>query len=526
MDASADAPPQTVDGITVTPSPSIRQGQTGILITINKAAGGLSNPGSFSFGGLPVQAQSTSTDTMLVLRVSMVPHAATLGTRTLTFVASGGSVTAMDLVNVTAITASPTGDDKANSGSAMSPYRTVTQAMSVADVGDTVHLTDGTYSYSVQNGETFGFIVPQNLTVTGDSTAGTKIDNGGGSTSTDGFDATTGLSLSNLTVQHFRYGIYLNKASTTITLTNAVVSGNGNQAIYVDSPATGSTLNLTGASTVVDAITTTAINVYGPMTTVNVTGGATVSSGQYGVFLNGPCTGCKINVNNGSIKEDGTSNYQAIYDSVNTTSGAGSTVTLMNATLTGGIYIGDPAATTTISGSTISIAQGNYGIQFAGATLTMTNTMVTLAMQNYAPIYLSAAGSTMSLTGCTLSGGSYGVQQSGAGTSAVLRSTTISGESSYGYYLTAGNLDLGNMTQTGDNTLSAPTGGYCLVIQRAQGASGGNAVTSSTTSYNSNVPSPTSSVDGTQTSTVSVPPRYSVSAGNQLTFFCPPGVSC
>jgi hypothetical protein len=456
---------------------------------------------------------------MLVLRVSMIPHMATLGKRTLTFVASGGAVTATDVLDVTAITASPTGDDTANSGSALSPYRTVTKAMSVADVGDTVHLTDGTYSYSVQNGETFGFIVPQNLTVTGDSTAGTKIDNGGGSTSTDGFDATPGLSLSSLTVQHFRYGIYLNKPSTTVTLTNVVVSGNGSQAIYVDSPATGSTLNLTGASTVVDGITTTAIQVNSPMTTVNVTAGATVSSGQYVVYLNSGCTACKLNVNNGSLKEDGTSNYQVVYDSVNTTAGAGSTVTLMNATLTGGVYIGDPAGTTTISGSTISVPSGGYGIQFGGATLTMSSTMVTLAMQNYAPIYLSAAGATMSLTGCTLSGGSYGVQQGGAGTSAVLRSTTISGASNSAYYITAGNLDLGTMTDPGDNTLSAPTGGYCLNIQRGQGASGGNAVTSSTTSYNGNVPSPASSVDGTQTQPVTVAGRYYVSAGNQLTFY-------
>ena len=508
---SFDAPAILVDGVVVTPSPSVRQGQLNVTITITRAAGGLASAGLFDLGDLTVRPQTGGADTALILKVS-VPHGAPLGKRTLRFATSTGVVTAADLVEVTAITAGPTGADT-NAGSAGSPFLTLKQSVLVADVGDTIHLLDGTYN--IKGGETWGYVIPDNLTVVGDSTAGTVIDGVGATNNPNGFNASTALTLKTLTLQHFYYGIDLKNPTSTLTLQDVVLGGNSYYAIYVEQTATGSTVNVLGKNGLIDQPGQSAITVYNaPNVTVNLTD-ATLQGGSYVVYFAYNCSGGKLNVSGATLKQLATSS--ALYMAVSSNP-VGTTATLDKATIIGNIADSDAKGTLTITNSTITQKYGN-GIDFAGLALTVANTPITMTAAN-AGIYLSGTQSTMSLTGVTLTGGGYGIQHSGTGSSAKLRGTTISGTAYDAYYLTAGDLDLGTATESGDNVIGAPssTSYWCLDVSRPQGASAGNPVTCSGTTLNGLAPTP-GTIDASAGAISLQPQRYYLSTGNKLVFY-------
>ena len=506
-----DAPALLVDGIVVTPSPSVRQGQINVTITMTRAAGGLSSAGLFDLGDLTARAQAGGSDTSLVIKVS-VPHGAPLGTRTLRVATSTGVITAPDVVTVTAITSGPTGADT-NAGSAGSPFLTLKQALLVADVGDTIHLMDGTYN--TKSGETWGYVIPDNLTIVGDSTTGTVIDGVGATTNPNGLNASTAVTLKTLTLQHFYYGIDMKLPSSTLTLQDVVLGGNSSTAIYVEQAATGSTVNITGKNGLIDQPGQSAIYVYNvPNVTVNITD-ATVQGGSYVVYFAYNCSAGKLNVSGGTIKQLAT--YNAIYMGVSSNA-VGTTAVLDNATIIGNIDDSDAKGSMTITGSTITQKYGN-GIDFSALALTMANTTLTMTAANPG-IYFTGTQATMSLTGVTVTGGGYGIQQSGVGSSAKLRGTTITGTTYDSYYLTAGDLDLGTATESGDNVIGPPssTSYWCLDVYRPQGASSGNPVTCSGTTLNGQAPSP-ATIDASA-GTISQPPqRYSLSTGNKLIFY-------
>jgi len=508
---SFDGPVLPVDGVVVTPSSSVRQGQINITITITRTAGGLSSAGAFDMGDVTVRAQAGGSDTTLILKAS-VPHGAPLGARTLKIATASGVVTAADVLTVTAVTAGPTGAD-ANAGSAASPFLTLKQAMLVVDVGDTIHLMDGTYN--IKGGETWGYVVPANLTVEGDSTAGTVIDGVGATNNPNGFNASTALTLKTLTLQHFYYGIDIQKPTSTLTLQDVLVSGNGNTAIYVEQAATGSTVNVLGANGLIDQPGQAGISVYySPDATINITD-ATLQAGTYGVYMGGNCSGSKLNITRGTIKE--LANYNAIYMAVSSNS-VGTTATLSKATIVGNIADSDAKGTMTIADSNITQKNGN-GMDFSALALTMANTAITMTATNTG-IALSGTQSTMALTGVTITGGGYGIQQNGTGSSAKLRGTTIQGTAYDAYILQAGDLDLGTATESGDNVIAAPSGTsyWCLDISRPQGASSGNPVTCSGTTLNNQAPNP-GTVDASAGTVSLAPQRYYVSTGNKLIFY-------
>lgn len=508
---SFDGPPLAVDGVVVTPSPSLRQGQINVTMTVTRTAGGLSSAGLVDLGDLTARAQAGSTDTSLVLKVS-VPHGAPLGKRTLRIATATGVVTAADVVEVTAITAGPTGADT-NAGSAASPFLTLKQAMLVADVGDTIHLMDGTYS--IKSGETWGYVLPANLTIEGDSTAGTVIDGVGATNNPNGFNAPTALTLKTLTAQHFYYGVDMQKPTSTLTLQDVQLGGNANTAIYVEQAATGSTVNVSGQKSLIDQPGETAILVYNaPNTTVNVTD-ATLQGGSYVINYGYDCAGCKLNLSNATIKE--LSSYSAIYISVSSNA-SGTATTIDKSTVVGNIYYNDAKGSMTITGSNITQKSGN-GIDFGGLAMAMTNTTVTMSAANDG-IAFSGTQATMVLSNVTVTGGGYGIQQSGAGSSAKLRGTTIQGTAYDAYILRAGDLDLGTDTDSGGNVLSAPTGTsyWCLDIYRPQGAAAGNPVTCSGTTLNGLAPNP-GTIDASAGTVSLQPQRYYVATGNKLIFY-------
>ena len=188
-----------------------------------------------------------------------------------------GVVTESDAVEVTAITSEPNGSDATGLGTPDNPFRSLTQAVSVAQAGDSIGLGDGNYDQA--NGETFPVDV-SGIDIIGTSEAGTVIDGTGVSGTVDGLEILSGTtSIVNLTVQNeFAVGIHISEGDTilssvtssghtldgievngteTVTLTDVTVSGNGEVGLRVvtsGTPAIGAS-NLTSTGNVVGVLT-------------------------------------------------------------------------------------------------------------------------------------------------------------------------------------------------------------------------------------------------------------------------------
>jgi hypothetical protein len=521
---------EVVDLTAVTPSPSVHQGQSGVTITITKAAGGLSNASVVSLGMIDktkATVQSTSTDTSLVIRVN-VPHGAALGKQTLVVSTKGGTVTAPDVIEVTAITAGPAGSDS-NAGSALSPCRSVKQAMILADSGDTIHLMDGLYSAATLamggSEETWGYTVPNNVTIVGDSVAGTILDGAGGSSSADGLDSPAMLSVSNLTLKHFRYGVYVNVASTTLTMQHVAISSTSSNALYIDTPAIGSTVTLSGADSIIDEPSTVAgIYVNGNQTssnakiTINVTD-ATVQSGYYAVYLY-YTSGTAFNMTGGTLKAI---NTYSVVTAAQTNNVIGNTISLKNTAVIGTFDMNDKTATLTLMGGSITQKSGSVLNFNTGTSVTMTGTTITMNDTSNA-LNLAAPNGAMTLTSVTLTGGGAGINQTGAGSTAKLRSTEILSPQYYAYYMSAGSLDLGTATEAGMNGLGLPINPSYSTLTVANAT--GSAVTSNGTSYGDHldaqshiIPGATPAAGVIMGPAVRAPQIYNISAGSQVTFF-------
>jgi Protein of unknown function (DUF1565) len=522
--------------VAVAPSDKVFQGQSGPLaatITITNPSGGLSNPIIVDFGGLQAfVTPGSSTDTSLLIRVS-VPHGTTLGKRTLKVSTTSGLITAPDVVEVTAIYAGPNGLDT-NVGSSASPFHTLKQALTVAASGDTIHLLDGTYSVG-PTGEMWPYLLPANITITGDSTAGTILSGQGGS-NINCFDASTALTVQTLTIKSFTNGVSLKMPTSTVTLTDVAIAGNSNAAIYLDTASAGSTVNFSGTNASISqpgmayGVQFSSVN----NATVNMTNG-TVAAGSYVFYFVGVNNGTKLTVSGTKITQSSaSSSYYAIYNSpYNSTTGVA--ISLTNATIAGTIYDYDGLSSLTITGSTINQANGaGDAINFYGKTLTISgNTAINMmngaSQTNMATAidYHGITGNTskMSLNGVTIMGGGTGILQDAAGNSAVLRSTTISGQYYHGYSITQGTLDLGKMNDPGLNAISLPgqPGNYYYYALNVAGTAGaGVVVTSFQTTIGGGDPGAMAqpvviAPAGTTATTLGF--RYNVTPGSMLTLY-------
>jgi hypothetical protein len=452
----------------------------------------------------------------LVVKIS-APHAATLGKKTVTVSTASGVITLTDIVEVTAITVGPTGMDS-NSGASDQPLKSLKTALGVSDVGDTIHLQDGKYSVAT-SGESWGYPLPTNITIVGDSTANTIIDGVGSTGSPNGFTVTGTLTLQTLTLQHFNYGIDMPTASTTFTMQDVVLGGNSNVAIYVEQAAMGSTVNIKGAASLIDQPGVGAINVYNvPGVTVNIND-ATVQGGGQVIAFSYNTSGGKLNVTGAKITQL-SMNYSAILMQVQNNA-MGSTALLTNATIVGNIADSDAKGSLTIMGGTITQKAG-AGIDFSGLNLTMMGTTVTMVNTSYTGINITGTGAVTNLTGVTIDGGNYNINQNAAGSATTLRTTTLKNSYYHAYYLQAGDLDMGTATSEGDNTILAPSyaSGYALYIYRSLGQNAGNPVTASGTSIGvaGNVPA-AKTVDASGGAIQMPTQLWYLSVGNKLIFY-------
>jgi hypothetical protein len=524
MDAGNPEVALTPDGVMVMPATKLRQGQgIGITVTITKAAGGLSNPMGIDFGDLKATVVADmSTDKSLVLRIT-VPHGVPLGKRTLKVSTAGGIITATDVVEITAITAAPTGTDAAtNTGTVDLPYRSLKQAIAVADVGDTIHLVDGTYSAlptaSGGSGETWGYMIPADLTVVGDTTAGTILD-GVSINSVDGFDVVKSLTLQNMTIQDFRYGVDVSKDTSTLKMTDVVMTSNSSYALNIETNAANSTVTIAGMKTNIGSSTQAAIFASSAHD-INVTiNDATIQSGGDVIYWTGNMSGAKLTLTNATVKQLMT--YNAInFTYINNTT-TGTSLTLNNSTITGSISDQDAKGSITVMGGTIT-QKSNDVIGMGANTLTMTGTTITMTANNSGIYITSGIGSLISLKNVMISGGGRGIYQNGAGSQLKLRGTTIQNTMYDAIYLTNGNLDMGTMTESGDNFLASPVSNpnyyyYCINISRSQGTATPVTAMGSAIGAQGAVPAP-QTIDATA-GTQSALPKWNVYTGNKLVFF-------
>ena len=103
-----------------------------------------------------------------------------------------------------------TGSDIGSTGTVGDPFLTVQKAVDTVDVGGTVHVANGTYGS--------GATINKSLTLDGQSTAGTVISGPNAGTGL-AVGATSNVSITHLTVQHFNYGI----TTTTGPISNFLV---------------------------------------------------------------------------------------------------------------------------------------------------------------------------------------------------------------------------------------------------------------------------------------------------------------
>ena len=148
----------------------VRQGQG--LVTLEVTGELLSDIALAKLGSL-VGTVMTNNDLTATIDFD-IPHATDLGWQPLTLNASSGVVTMSDTVEVTGITSGPIGDDGTGLGTRDDPFRSLTHALSIAQAGDTVQLLDGTYN--VAGGEVWPQMIPADVTVRGESRAGTILD--------------------------------------------------------------------------------------------------------------------------------------------------------------------------------------------------------------------------------------------------------------------------------------------------------------------------------------------------------------
>ncbi|WP_394829422.1 right-handed parallel beta-helix repeat-containing protein [Pendulispora albinea] len=170
---------------------------------------------------------STSTELTFTLPV---PHGAPIGSQPLNVTTAAGQVTIADAVTITAITAAPSGEDArdvriGSTGTDERPLRSLAKAASLARAGDTIFLKDGIYDEA--HGETFGAVtnapfrvtsnVPADVTIKGESVAGTKIMGPGSkSTGVCGLVPAGNVRIETLDISGFDFGVFLINADGAV----------------------------------------------------------------------------------------------------------------------------------------------------------------------------------------------------------------------------------------------------------------------------------------------------------------------
>lgn len=465
-----------VEGITAMPA-TVRQGEGNVIITVTGR--NLANPADLQLGDLKVTLEPGATDTMFKLGVT-VPHGAMIGPKTLTFTTAGGHGRKENVLTVSAITAGPMGNDS-NRGSADNPFRTFKRALQVATAGDTVQLLDGTYRQA--DGETWMVPIPDKVTVLGQSAANTQLigpGESGGAVNVDGLTFAGDATVKNLSVSAFQYDIRLTKPATNVALESVRATGARYYALYVDFQAKGATVTISGKENAFDRSAQTAIYVYAPEVTLKGTGEGTIGSLASGYGLQ--IAGAKA-----TVDLNGFTFTEAMIRSAVYSTSADANIKFEKVSFQDYLYVGGAMTSLELIGCTVKVPDNaSYAVDFAGQKLAIRDS--------------------------TIEGSRYGVRQNNGMSEATIRGSTFKGYGNYGYYLTAGKLDLGTAMERGNNQFMGPDNAYGLYDSRQSATL---PITSSNTTFNGFRP-PAGKIMGR----VMEPGRYYIyTVGNVIEFF-------
>jgi hypothetical protein len=436
----------TVDSVTAVPTSAPQGGSAVITVT----GPDVSNPANFSLGDVRVSLQPGATATMFKLNVT-VPHGVALGPKTLTFTTSAGRGSKENAFTVTAITAGPMGNDTSGNGSADTPFRTFKRALQVATAGDSVRLLDG--EYRLADGETWMVPIPDKVTVEGQSAAGTKLigpGETGGSVSVDGLTFAGEGTVKNLTVTAFRANISIEKAGNVVALENVKAVGARSYALQISYQAMGAKVTLSGMDNDFTGSQSTAMLLQGPMATLTGTG-----AGRIGPLANGyalQVTGVMSTVSlNGYTLLAAPGGYSSVYCSA--------------------------------ADATFRFEKTRFEdqMQIHGAMNNLDLVDVTMVVPKTVNYTVDFRGVKLNITGSTLEGSNYGVYQYNNMSDAKIRGSTFKDYTYSGYYMQAGKLDMGTMTEAGNNTFTGPETGWGLDDHRQSATT---PITCSNTTFN------------------------------------------
>lgn len=459
-----------VEGIVAMPA-ILRQGDSGKIVVTGK---GLSGAGDVKLDDLLASVEPGGTDTTFTISV-VVPHAIKLGPKNLTFTTASGHGGKDAVLTISGITSGPMGNDTTGRGTTDSPYRSLKKALQTASKGDTVALLDGDYTMTA--GETWMQIVPENVTVEGQSAAGTRlIGAAGGANNENGLTFAGDATVKKLTVTTFRYNVHIQKAGASIALEDVKNTRSAYGGVYIDSGAVGAKVTITGKETEVTDHSQYAVYNYANMTTIVAnTEGSFSSAAGYSPFY---VAGMKPTVDLTGVTIVGRMNTTvALSCSYNDC-----TIKLNKVKVQDTLNVSGTNSTLEIIDSTIAPVQtGQTGITFGGQKLTLTNTTI--------------EGVYTCVTHNAVNGTLVG--------EAIVRGSTCK-YTQYGYYMNAGKLDLGNDKEKGNNTFigpdNDPSGTYAIHDYRGPAT---EPITVSNSTLNNNRPNP-----GPVEGPITVPGRY------------------
>ncbi len=374
LNLSVTGPPVTVNSVAVqgfSPSKQVRQGYgTIVLEVLGDQLSDIALAKLGSLNGTVVTNNSISATISF-----LVSHGADMGMQTLSLTASAGAVDFPGAVEITAITADANTGVDTNQGTLDSPFKTLTQAASVASLGDSIHLADGLYDNV--NGEAFPVTI-SGVSLSGASEAGTILDDNSGVTDTlVAFSGPT--SVSDLTISNVGEAIDFNGGDATIS------------NVTVDTTTVDAGMELSGSGTFT-LTNITVMHTTGEGIDLFQTATATIA----GATLDG-------NVNHAVLLRDSASLDLSDATFVNNERNSirlegANTLNLMNSSFTNNGVLGAWSATvlfgndsvTTIDNVTVD-ANGAYGINFGTSNGSLTVTDATITNQGLSGINVSGS---------------------------------------------------------------------------------------------------------------------------------------
>ena len=156
-----------------------------------------------------------------------------------------------------------------------------------------------------------------------------------------------------------------------------------------------------------------------------------LASAQDAILLGDACTSCKLDVTGTGLSGSSMGGHTVEISA----SATGSQATLRQVDVLGDVSVTADASSLSISDSTIKEigAESRGTINFSGGALDVTNSTITLNADNFG---VNFAGQTLTLTTVTINGGKYGVYQLAG--NVMVRSTKILDYGFMGYYLAQG----------------------------------------------------------------------------------------